>query len=221
MQQPPHREYGGWFEYRHGLMRGSGNRQLNSGAVSGSPTYWPLESYEPHWTEVEDASESVEGSRQLSLVAMACALLCPILVIFVSYHLKLQIGRQIIISVARTIVQLLLAGFLLLGFIFSLHSPFAVFAYLLLMGLIAALEVTSRQTRTYKGHYLDSLLTVLAGGAGVGIFGTVCVFRPTPWWDPHVMVPTCGMIIGNSISAPAIAVERWFYFILLCTSLFY
>jgi ABC-type iron transport system FetAB permease component len=157
----------------------------------------------------EADGDSGSSSTPLSLVSILLALLCPLGVMLISYHLKLDMERQILISVGRTIVQLLLAGFLLLGLIFSLQSPIAVFGYLLLMGLIAALEVTSRQVRTYVGHYGDSLTAVMLGGAGIGIFGSIFVFNPTPWWNPHVMVPTCGMIIGNAISGPALAVDRY------------
>eukprot|EP00597_Dinobryon_sp_UTEXLB2267_P004529 CAMPEP_0170060906 /NCGR_PEP_ID=MMETSP0019_2-20121128/2678_1 /TAXON_ID=98059 /ORGANISM="Dinobryon sp., Strain UTEXLB2267" /LENGTH=563 /DNA_ID=CAMNT_0010266613 /DNA_START=294 /DNA_END=1985 /DNA_ORIENTATION=+ len=76
------------------------------------------------------------------------------------------------------------------------------------MVLIAALEATARQVRTYNGHYYDSLVAVVVGGACVGAYGAVVVFHPIPWWEPHIMIPTCGMIIGNSISGPAVSVDR-------------
>lgn len=60
--------------------------------------------------------------------------------------------------------------------------------YLGLMMLIAALEATSRQVRTYPGHFLDSLCAVLLGGGVIGAFGAVVVFNPMPWWEPHIMV---------------------------------
>ena len=178
---------------------------------------------------------------------MALALLGPILVIFLSIHLKLKIESKLLVSLVRSIVQLLLAGtlyalrvdlklkycfwvgYLLLRTIFSMHNPFLVALYLSIMILIAALEATSRQVRTYNGHYFDSLIAVLAGGALVGAYGSVVVFHPEPWsvvctkyilsqlndspcksrWEPQIMIPTCGMIIGNSISGPAVSVDRW------------
>lgn len=32
----------------------------------------------------------------------------------------------------------------------------------------------------------------------------------TPWWEPRYFIPTGGMVIGNSMSAIAIALERLF-----------
>ena len=109
-------------------------------------------------------------------------------IVILSWHFKLEIARKIIISVSRTIIQLLLAGYVLLSFIFSMNSPIYVLMYLGLMMLIAALEATSRQMRTYPGHFLDSLCAVLLGGGLVGAFGAIVVFDPSPWWQPHIMV---------------------------------
>jgi ABC-type multidrug transport system fused ATPase/permease subunit len=42
----------------------------------------------------------------------------------------------------------------------------------------------------------------------MGLYGTFFVFSSTPWWSPQVMIPTCGLIIGNTVSGPAVVVER-------------
>ena len=148
------------------------------------------------------------ASAEISVWRMFLALIPPLIVIVISYHLKLQITKMIIISISRTILQLLLAGYVLLSFIFDMHSPVVVMAYLLVMMLIAAMEATGRQIRTYPGHFWHSLLAIMASGGLIGIYGAVVVYHPSPWWEPHVMVPTAGMIIGNAISGPALAVDR-------------
>eukprot|EP01033_Poteriospumella_lacustris_P016723 gene16723-11966_t len=76
------------------------------------------------------------------------------------------------------------------------------------MVLIAALEATGRQVRTYQGHYVDCLISSALGGGFVGIYGSAVIFHPNPWWSPAVLIPTSGMVIGFSVSGPAIAVER-------------
>lgn len=74
------------------------------------------------------------------------------------------------------------AGYLLLKAIFSMRNPIFVVLYLVVMVLIAALEATARQVRTYNGHYYDSLVAVVIGGACVGAYGAVVVFHPIPWY---------------------------------------
>jgi putative ABC transport system permease protein len=149
------------------------------------------------------------GAAPLSFLQLSLALLAPISIYVISIYLKLDFGHKILISVFRTIVQLLLAGYVLLSFIFSIQSPYIVITYLFVMAMIASLEVMTRQTRTYKGQYFDSLCAILMGGAVMGAYGTVVVFNPKPWWNPQVMVPTTGMIIGSAISGPSLAVERF------------
>lgn len=147
------------------------------------------------------------GAQELSLLQLFLALCAPIAMILLSIHLKLDIGYKIVISITRTIVQLLFAGCILLGIIFSIKSPILVVSYLFLMSMIAAQEVTTRQTRTYKGHYLDALISVLMGSL-VSFYGACVVFKPTPFWDPHILIPTSGMIIGGAMSGPALACDR-------------
>lgn len=77
---------------------------------------------------------------------------------------------------------------MLLSFIFSMNSPVLVIIYLVIMMLVAAVEATSRQARTYPGHFLDSLAAVILGGGVVGAFGAVVIFNPDPWWKPSIMV---------------------------------
>lgn len=139
---------------------------------------------------------------------LGLALLAALSSVALSYHFQLNIEKQVLIALGRAILQLLLLGYVLLNFIFSMNSPIVVFVYISIMLLIAAVEVTNRQTRSYVGHYIDSVLACTIGGAMIGVYGTLVVFAPTPWWNPRVFIPTSGMIIGSSVSGPAVAVDR-------------
>jgi len=81
------------------------------------------------------------------LFRMGIALSFPLLVALFAFHFKLNLEKKLLVSVFRTIVQLFLAGYVLLGFIFSMKQPILVIAYLLVMSLIAALETTTRQVK--------------------------------------------------------------------------
>ena len=132
----------------------------------------------------------------------------PLTLLAISYYLALGLEKKIIQGLVRSSLQLMFLGYILLGFIFSFKSPIIVFAYLTVMILIAALEATSRQVRTYDGHYTTCLCSCFLGGGITGIYASLVVFHPSPWWTAKVMIPTAGMIIGNSVSGPAVATER-------------
>lgn len=152
--------------------------------------------------------ESASGAAPIGPSRLVLTLLGPVALIFVSRYLNLQLERALIIGTIRSSVQLLFLGYVLLNIIFSLNSVPVVFTYLSVMILIAALEATGRQVRSYKGQYWDSLAACALGGGVVGLYGSVVIFHPHPWWSPAVLIPTSGMIIGNSVSGPAVAVER-------------
>jgi putative ABC transport system permease protein len=135
-------------------------------------------------------------------------MLGPVLLIAISRYMELGLERKVFLGIVRSSVQLLFLGFVLLGFIFSLNNPFVVLLYLAAMVLIAALEATGRQVRTYSGHYRDCLTASVVGGLFIGIYGSAVIFHPNPWWSPAVLIPTSGMILGNSVAGPAVAVER-------------
>lgn len=160
-----------------------------------------------HLTEVEQAEEDTHA-QPIEWWRLALSLLGPVLFLLVSYYLELGLVKKLLVGLCRSSVQLLFLGYVLLNFIFSLHSPLVVAVYILCMIVIAALEATGRQVRTYPGHYWDSLIACLCGGGVVGIYGAIVIFHPHPWWTPSVLIPTAGMIIGNSVSGPAVAVER-------------
>jgi len=125
-----------------------------------------------------DESPSVGGAAPLPWYRLVLSLLCPLLVIGISYCLDLGIQKIMFISLARSAVQLMLAGYVILSFIFSIKSVAVSLLYLLLTMIIAATEVTARQTRTYVGHFRDSVISVMIGGGIVGLYGSIVVFSP-------------------------------------------
>ena len=120
--------------------------------------------------------KSMGASAEISVFRLGFALLLPLSVAVFAYYMKLNIVDKILVSLCRTIVQLLLAGYVLLSFIFSMKSALLVIAYLFLMTVIAAVEATYRQVRTYPGHFYDLLLCIilLLGG------------NHTLWYQPVV-----------------------------------
>ena len=120
------------------------------------------------------------GASPLSLSQLALALLAPALILLLSIYLKLEFATKIGISVARSGIQLLFAGCILLSYIFAIKSPILVVGYLFAMALIASFEVISRRTLFYDYQYIDSLVAIMLGGGVVGAYSTIVVFNPHP-----------------------------------------
>lgn len=144
----------------------------------------------------------------ISPIRLVLSTLGPWILLYLSYNLQLKLEKKLIVGLLRSSLQLLFLGSVLLHFIFSFRSPLLVLCYLLFMIFIASLEAVGRQQKTYDKHFQDSFIACLFGGGFVALYGSLAVFSPIPWWNPQVLVPTSGMIIGNSVSGPAVAVER-------------
>eukprot|EP01031_Cornospumella_fuschlensis_P025822 gene25822-31185_t len=160
------------------------------------------------WKLKDEKLDSSSSATPIEPWRLAMTLLGPAVFLGFSYYLELGLNKKLILAIVRSSVQLLFLGYVLLNYIFLLQSIPIIFLYLFCMILIAALELTGRQVRTYRGHFGDALLGCLCGGGLVGLYANLVIFHPTPWYKPEVMIPTAGMIIGNSVSGPAQTVDR-------------
>ncbi|MEM9539108.1 MAG: iron export ABC transporter permease subunit FetB [Cyanobacteria bacterium P01_E01_bin.42] len=120
---------------------------------------------------------------------------------------KLGIAGQMLVATVRTVVQLLVAGYLL-AFIFALDTPWAVAIALIFMLTIAAIVTHKRIAPKHKplfpiiwGSLLATLLLTLS-------YVIVVVIQPPVWYSPQYLIPLGGMILGNAINVSAIAGER-------------
>ena len=68
----------------------------------------------------------------------------------VSIALRLNLHRQLLWAAARMVVQLIAVGFIL-RVIFTLNSPLATLAIVVVMGMIAAREIAARPVHKFKG----------------------------------------------------------------------
>lgn len=145
----------------------------------------------------------------ISILHLFFAALCPISVILTSYAFKLNIEKKLLSVVIRCTGQVFVAGYVLLSFLFAIQNPLLVFTYLTIMASLAALEASCRVSKTYPCYYCDALITIVISGAIFGVLSSVLVFNPNPWWNPKIIITTCGVLIGNSISGPSVAVDKF------------
>jgi putative ABC transport system permease protein len=139
-------------------------------------------------------------------LALAAALMLVSLVL--SWRLRLGLGRDIAISSARMVVQLLLVG-LILDWVFSLQNPWLVLGIALVMTFFAAQAAAGRPKRTYPQLLLDSFVSILVSSlllTGLVLKGILDV---QPWYLPQYLVPILGMVLGNSLTGVSLSVDRF------------
>ncbi|WP_028231044.1 ABC transporter permease [Paraburkholderia mimosarum] len=147
------------------------------------------------------------GLQDLSLLDVAIAALLVIVNGAISVALSLGLERKLAIAAVRTVVQLLLIGYVL-GWVFAFDRWYAVLPLTILMTVIAGLSGAQRGARTYTGQRVDSVMAIWASSWVVSAIALFVVIRIHPWYSPHYAIPILGMILGNTLTGVSLGVER-------------
>ena len=137
--------------------------------------------------------------------------LCSLLVLAsagLSLALGLGLARTFAVAGLRTMVQLTLVGVVLRS-IFAAASPWVVLAAAAVMMGAATAEVAARQERPLRGlwrHGLGGATMASATTLAVG-FGYLTHLRPAVWYDPRVLVPLVGIVLGSVMSAVSVGLN--------------
>lgn len=131
-------------------------------------------------------------------IAFASSLI--IIVIVLSWRLRLQLTKTLLIAAVRTVAQLSFIG-LILAWIFAREQWYEVLVILTIMTLIAGSAAKNRVKRHYKGLLTDTLLSVSASGILVTAIAIIVILNVQPWYTPQFIIPILGLILGNSLTA--------------------
>lgn len=131
-------------------------------------------------------------------IALASSLI--ILVLIVSWRLRLKLTKTLLTAAIRTVVQLSFIG-LILAWIFAREQWYEVLLILTIMTLIAGAAAKNRVKRTYKGLFTDTLIAVSTSAILVTIIAIGLILRVEPWYTPQFIIPILGLILGNSLTA--------------------
>jgi len=116
--------------------------------------------------------------------------------VWFSYFQKLKLEKEIIISVIRAIVQLVIVGYLL-NYIFGLKNPLFTTLLLLFMAFNAAYNAAKRG-KAIKNGLLISFISISVGAT---ITLSILVLSGAIKYDPYQVIPVSGMIISNAMVA--------------------
>jgi putative ABC transport system permease protein len=133
-------------------------------------------------------------AASLALVAVAAA---------ISFWRKADLERDIGVATIRSFVQLTLIGYAI-KLIFRTDSLWLVLALLTVMVVFGAITARHR-ARKVPGSFWPLLIALaIAGASTLGLVVALGVFEATP----RYLVPVGGMVIGNAMTASAVALDR-------------
>ncbi len=126
----------------------------------------------------------------------------------ISVLLQLQLEKKLLMATVRTIVQLSLIG-LILKWLFKHESWYFVVPIFLLMTIIAAHTASNKGGHRYRGRFLDTLLAITVSTWSITLIGLTLVLSVKPWYSAQYAIPILGLILGNTLTAVALSLERY------------
>jgi putative ABC transport system permease protein len=149
------------------------------------------------------------GVISLSSFDLLLASLLMIVLALLSFFLRLGLEKKIIIFSIRMTAQLLFIG-LVLRYLFSSTSFLLVFLMALFMLCAAGREVYARQKRKIKGlfGYLISTGAMFVSSFSVTFIALWVIIGVDPWYTPQYAIPLLGMLLGNTMTGIALAVDQ-------------
>jgi putative ABC transport system permease protein len=134
-------------------------------------------------------------------VAAALALVCVALLVSVWQRADLE--RDIAVAAVRSFVQLTAIGYVIKA-IFASDNLAFVAALLSVMVVFGTLTARGRAKRVPGAFWPLLIALAVAGTATLGLVLALGVFKP----QARYLVPVGGMVIGNAMTAAAVALNR-------------
>ena len=151
----------------------------------------------------------MNATQDISYAALALSLVFVAGAGVASLMFQLKLGKDLFWGTVRTIAQLFLMGFVL-RYVFAFDQWYLVVAVFGVMILFAAHIARGRVRASPVPVFLPVFLSMLLSYMLVTFVVVAVIVQARPWYHPVYFIPIGGMIIGNSISAVAISLERLF-----------
>jgi UDP-glucose/iron transport system permease protein len=149
------------------------------------------------------------GPLEISPWHLALTLLFVLVAQISSLVYRLRLERDLTIGTVRTFAQLLMMGYVL-KFIFQVQVAWLTLLVYTAMITAAVQIIRGRVGEKSVPYLLPMYLSMIMSYLLVGYVVTGVIISASPWWLPQYFLPLGGMIIGNSMNALALALERLF-----------
>ena len=145
----------------------------------------------------------------LSFADLALAAIGVIALAVTTAMLRLGVARTLVVAAIRTAAQLCLVG-LILEAVFAERAFVWIALIALTMLLLAGREAAARQTRRFTGGYgfAAGTISMFLSAFVTTVLTLVVVIRVEPWYTPQYAIPLLGMLLGNTMTGIALALDR-------------
>jgi len=122
---------------------------------------------------------------------------------------RLSLWKSAIVASVRMVTQLSLLG-VVLDFLFASGTAWGTIGFLILMLSVATRESVQRLTYRLQGvaYFLIPLWSLLLAALPYSVLLISVVFKPIPWYEPAIVLPIFGMILGNVMNTISLALNH-------------
>ncbi len=146
---------------------------------------------------------------ELSYLDLLLAAMLVLALIGLTARMQLGIGMQLFIAAIRTTVQLSVLG-LILKAVFSSSNFLLVVVITLVMLVVAAWEILSRQKRKLhrRWGFSVSIIALFVSSFMITLLALLIVIQADPWYTPQYAIPFMGMLLGNTMNGISLGMDR-------------
>jgi putative ABC transport system permease protein len=145
----------------------------------------------------------VSAIAEISVGQVAATLVLVCLAAAISLWRRADLERDIGIATVRSFIQLTAIGYAI-ELIFEADTIWLVFVLLAVMVVFGALTARGRAKKVPGAFWPLLIALFTAGATTLGLVVVLGVFEPTA----RYLVPVGGMVIGNAMTASAVALNR-------------
>jgi len=145
----------------------------------------------------------------LSPLDLSIAAILVLALAVLSWRLQLGVERRLLLAAVRSVIQLGLLG-LVLKTLFTQSNPWLIGLLCMFMLGVAGYEVMARQQRRFTGPWGMGIgtLSMFISSFSITMLALQLVVRVEPWYTPQYLIPLLGMLLGNTMSGIAIAMDN-------------
>lgn len=150
----------------------------------------------------------MQGATEISWLGLGYGALLVLATLAISRWQGLGLEAKLISGSIRTVVQLVAIGYVL-GWVFAVNNPWVVAGLCLLQLSFAVWTVGGMlqpALQASRSIALCSLLPAYVLVLGLLVF---VVITPEPFWEPRILLPLGGMLLGNSLTGVVLALNRY------------
>ncbi|HOF00240.1 MAG TPA: iron export ABC transporter permease subunit FetB [Spirochaetota bacterium] len=151
----------------------------------------------------------MNGATDIKLPFMLIGFLTLAIPITLSLIYKINITREIAVSVARMTVQLALVG-IVLQYLFKWNYLWLTSIWFIFMIGVADFNILKKTKIKIKKMPFFIFISITISVTSILAFLIIVVIRPTPLYDAKHLIPLGGMILGNSMNGISLALERFY-----------